>query len=126
MRKTGSPLDRLPAEAIPRARKLTQPGWVPPMLATLTDAPFSRKGWLFEPKWDGVRCLVFRDRRGVVRLVSRNEKPLNDRYPEIVAAMEQQSSRPFTADGEIVVFVGTTTSFEKLQQGEAAASLCLF
>jgi bifunctional non-homologous end joining protein LigD len=97
------------------------------MLATLTDAPFSRAGWLFEPKWDGVRCLVFRDRGGVVRLVSRNEKSLNERFPQLVAAIGQQSSaRAFIADGEVVAFAGKTTSFEKLQQGNAPVTLCLF
>ena len=42
--------------------------------------PFSNPEWLFELKWDGVRCFIFRDRRGVIRLVSRNEKPLDERF----------------------------------------------
>src|ERR1700733_6126205 len=45
--------------------------WIAPMLATLTDERFSRQGWLFEPKWDGERCLAFR-RGGDVRPFSRN------------------------------------------------------
>jgi bifunctional non-homologous end joining protein LigD len=53
-------LDELPAEAKARLRKRSQPEWIAPMLATLTDECFSRKGWLFEPKWDGERCLAFR------------------------------------------------------------------
>ena len=44
--------------------------WIAPMLATLTDERFSRQGWLFEPKWDGERCLAFR-RGGDVRLFSQ-------------------------------------------------------
>jgi bifunctional non-homologous end joining protein LigD len=45
-----NPLDRLPATARARLRKRPPPGWVAPMLATLRDQPFSREGWLFEPK----------------------------------------------------------------------------
>ena len=55
-----SPLLGLPAEAKARLRERAQPRWVAPMLATLTDERFSREGWLFEPKWDGERCLAFR------------------------------------------------------------------
>ena len=58
-----NPLDGLPAEAKARLRKVPQPTWVAPMLATLTDERFSREGWLFEPKWDGERCLAFRHGR---------------------------------------------------------------
>ena len=50
-----NPLNRLPAEAKARLRKKSQPEWIAPMLATLTDERFSRQGWLFEPKWDGER-----------------------------------------------------------------------
>jgi len=55
-----NPLELLPSRAKARLVKRTQPKWVAPMLATLTDERFSREGWLFEPKWGGERCLVFR------------------------------------------------------------------
>jgi len=58
-------------------RKSDQPEWLLPMLATLTEERFSRQGWLFEPKFDGVRCLVFR-RTGAIRLLSRNRQLLNE------------------------------------------------
>jgi bifunctional non-homologous end joining protein LigD len=73
------------------------------MLATLTDHPFSRKGWLFEPKWDGERCLAFGDDHNL-RLFSRNRKRLNEKYPEIAAAFRRQGINSFIADGEIVAF----------------------
>jgi len=57
------------------------------MLATLVAQPFSRKGWLFEPKFDGERCLALRCGADI-QLLSRNQKRLNDRYPELVAAFE--------------------------------------
>ena len=66
-----NPLNRLPAEAKARLRKKSQAEWVVPMLATLTNERFSREGWLFEPKWDGERCLIFRRHRQLT-LFSRN------------------------------------------------------
>jgi bifunctional non-homologous end joining protein LigD len=85
------------------------------MLATLTDERFSRRGWLFEPKLDGERCLAF-GRGDAVRLLSRNQIRLNERYPEIVEAFLGQRAVAFIADGEIVTFDGDVTSFAKLQQ----------
>jgi len=94
---------------------MAQPKWVAPMLATLTDERFSREGWLFEPKWDGERCLAFRLGRDL-RLFSRNRKRLNEKYPEITAAFQRQEADSFIADGEIVTFKNGVTSFAKLQQ----------
>jgi bifunctional non-homologous end joining protein LigD len=84
------------------------------MLATLTDEPFSRAGWIFEPKLDGERCLAVRD-RAKIRLVSRNQKTLNEKYPELVEAFRAQSEHQFVVDGEIVTFKGRVTSFSLLQ-----------
>jgi DNA ligase D-like protein (predicted ligase) len=109
------PLEALPASVKARLRRRAQPTWVAPMLATLTDRPFSRKGWLFEPKLDGVRCLVFRRSRGL-QLLSRNGTRLNGRYPELVAAFDRQTTARFITDGEIVAFDGGVASFAKLQQ----------
>jgi DNA ligase D-like protein (predicted ligase) len=107
-------LDGLPADAKARLRKGAQPKWVAPMLATLTDEVFSRQGWLFEPKWDGERCLAFRRGRDL-DLFSRNRIRLNAKYPEVVQAIHQQEAASFIADGEIVAFDGVITSFAKLQ-----------
>lgn len=108
-------LERLPARVTARLRKSPQPTWVAPMLATLTDKPFSRKGWLFEPKLDGERCLVFRHGRDL-RLLSRNQTRLNERYPEVAAAFHLQQAEFFITDGEIVTFKDGVSSFAKLQQ----------
>ena len=110
-----NPFDRLPAWAKARLRKRPQPIWVAPTLATLTDERFSREGWLFEPKLDGERCLAFRHGRDL-RLLSRNQKRLNEKYPEITAAFDSQQTESFIADGEIVTFRDGITSFAKLQQ----------
>lgn len=85
------------------------------MLATLTEERFSREGWLFEPKLDGERCLVFRRGRAL-HLYSRNRKRLNEKYPEVVAACQRQEPAAFIADGELVTFEDGVTSFAKLQQ----------
>jgi len=85
------------------------------MLATLTDERFSREGWLFEPKWDGERCLAFRRGRDL-SLFSRNRIRLNEKYPEITTALHRQQINSFIADGEIVTFKDGITSFAKLQE----------
>ena len=61
------------------------PRFIPPMLATLADAPFSRDGWVFEPKLDGIRGIAVRD-GDRVELWSRNELDLSHRFPQIVSA----------------------------------------
>src|SRR5437773_12429208 len=99
------PLDALPASVRADVRKATGATWFAPMLATLTEERFSRAGWLFEPKFDGERALAFRQGEEV-RLMSRNQKILNEKYPELVAAFESQEQESFIVDGEIVTFLG--------------------
>ena len=110
-----NPLHGLPAEAKARLRERAQPRWVAPMLATLTDERFSREGWLFEPKWDGERCLAFRC-GSELSLFTRNRIRLNEKYPELTAAFLRQRTDSFIADGEIVTFKDGITSFAKLQE----------
>ncbi len=90
------------------------PQWRSPTLATLTDDRFSDPDWLFERKLDGMRCLAFRD-GSTVRLLSRNHKPLDDTYPELVDALADQSPSRLVLDGEVVAFTGRRTSFARLQ-----------
>ncbi len=83
------------------------------MKAVLTDKRFSDPDWIFERKLDGVRCIAIRD-GGPVRLLSRNDLPMNGRYPEIATALDGQSCTRFAVDGEVVAFDGDQTSFAKL------------
>lgn len=115
VRNENSVFERLPPSIKTKLRKQAEPTWVPPMLATLTGEAFSREGWLFEPKLDGERCLGLRSGRRV-QLVSRNQKPLNIKYPELVKALESQHASSFVVDGEIVAFAGDVSSFATLQQ----------
>jgi bifunctional non-homologous end joining protein LigD len=110
-----SPFDALDDEAREALRRQDAPRWTAPMLATLTHEAFSEPGWLYERKLDGVRCLVFRDGDDL-RIMSRNEKRMNDTYPELVEELARQGCRDFVADGEIVAFDGNVTSFARLQQ----------
>ncbi|CAN5254507.1 ATP-dependent DNA ligase [soil metagenome] len=93
-----------------------------PMLAKPAPATFFDKGEdvLFEPKWDGFRCLVFKDGDDI-ELGSRNTKPLTRYFPEVVEAMRAQLPHRCVLDGEIVVALAdddgrSRLEFEMLQQ----------
>jgi ATP-dependent DNA ligase len=72
-----------------------------PMLARLA-RELPADGYLYEPKWDGFRCLAFRS-ADEVDLRSRNQRPLARYFPELVEALTAVSARSFVLDGEIVV-----------------------
>jgi bifunctional non-homologous end joining protein LigD len=90
-------------------------GWVEPELATLTKERFFDPAWMYERKFDGERCLAYRDRDGVA-LMTRNRQRVNSTYPELAAALAAQRATDFVVDGEVVAFDGDTTSFSRLQQ----------
>jgi bifunctional non-homologous end joining protein LigD len=90
-------------------------GWVEPELATLTKERFFNPAWMYERKFDGERCLAYRDRDGVA-LMTRNQQRVNSTYPELAAALAAQRATDFVIDGEVVAFDGDTTSFSRLQQ----------
>ena len=91
---------------------------VQPMLAKSVKGipdPVKHGGLVFEPKWDGFRCIVFRD-RDEVELASRNTKPLTRYFPEVVEAVRQSLPDRCVVDGEIFVAMGDRLEFEKLQE----------
>jgi bifunctional non-homologous end joining protein LigD len=86
-----------------------------PMLATSVDRPFSREGWFFELKWDGVRALAEVSRAGV-RIVGRSGRDETQRYPELSALRDALRGVDAIVDGEIVVLDDDgRPSFERLQ-----------
>lgn len=85
-----------------------------PALATLTKATFSREGWLFERKLDGMRVIASRS-GDEVRLRSRTGGDAGAAFPEIVHALAAIDTPDFVIDGEVVAFEGRQTSFSKLQ-----------
>jgi ATP-dependent DNA ligase len=70
------------------------------MLSTAADALPDGDGWLFEPKWDGFRTLVFRDGDEIV-LQSRDEKPMNRYFPELDEPLKAQLPERCVVDGEV-------------------------
>ena len=84
-----------------------------PMEALSVDEIPTGSGWLYEPKWDGFRCLVFRDGRKVV-LQSKSGRPLTRYFPDLVEAALGLKAKRFVLDGEIVVPQNRTFSFDDL------------
>ncbi len=98
-------------------RRRPMPTWLPPMLATLSEELPVGNNWVYEPKLDGVRALIYVTARSV-RMYSRNRKPLNDAYPELVEALRSGVHGEAVLDGEVVAFdeVRGVSSFSRLQQ----------
>lgn len=69
--------------------------------------------WQYEPKWDGFRCLAFRDHKQV-DLMSKASKPLTRYFPELVEAISRVEAKQFVLDGEIVIPVDGGLSFDSL------------
>jgi ATP-dependent DNA ligase len=90
-----------------------KPGFAP-MEAKSVDALPDEPGWRFEPKWDGFRCLVFRDGSDV-ELQSKSGKPLGRYFPEMVAAVQGMKAERFVLDGELIIPIGGVLSFDALQ-----------
>lgn len=85
-----------------------------PMLAKRVDALPQEGLWIFEPKWDGFRALIFRD-GGEVLIQSRDEKSLNRYFPELMDPLLQQLPKQCVLDGEIVIAAGGALDFDALQ-----------
>src|SRR5688572_29349645 len=85
-----------------------------PMLAKRVSELPTGDEWMFEPKWDGFRALVFRDGDEIL-LQSRDEKPLNRYFPELIEQLKAQLAPRCALDGEVVVARGGALDFEALQ-----------
>jgi ATP-dependent DNA ligase len=94
-------------------RLAVKPG-LPPMEAKLVDSLPEGWGWQYEPKWDGFRCLVYRD-GGEVYLQSKAGKPLGRYFPEVADSVLQMRADRFVLDGELIIPVGGHLSFDALQ-----------
>jgi ATP-dependent DNA ligase len=102
----------------PRAAKLTLP--IPtsyaPMEALLVDEiPDGSGEWQYEPKWDGFRCLAFRDGESI-DLRSKAGQPLARYFPDVVATLRELPATRFVLDGEILVPIKGAPSFDDLLQ----------
>jgi len=96
------------------------------MLATLVKEPFSRRGWVFEEKYDGVRILAYKEGKKIT-LVSRNGIDRTNRYEAIAADLAKLDSDTLLLDGEVVVFGAHQVSrFALLQQGRGKMQYAVF
>jgi ATP-dependent DNA ligase len=87
---------------------------VKPMLAKAVHEVPRDAGLMFEPKWDGFRCIVFRD-GDEIELGSRNDRPLTRYFPELVDLLAEALPERCVVDGEIVVVTGDGLDFDTLQ-----------
>jgi ATP-dependent DNA ligase len=85
----------------------------PPMEARSAEEIPAGQNWLYEPKWDGFRCLAFR-KGSEVLLQSKSGQPLGRYFPEIVEALSQLPHKQFVLDGEAVIMRGGKLSFDDL------------
>ena len=87
---------------------------VPPMEARTQDEILTGDEWQYEPKWDGFRCIAFRD-GDEVYLQSKAGQPLARYFPDVVAALTQLTAKRFVLDGELVIPVNGALVFDELQ-----------
>src|SRR4051794_1815008 len=86
-----------------------------PMEALSVETIPEGEEWQYEPKWDGFRCIAFRD-GPKVELQSKSLQPLARYFPEVVAALLRLKATRFVLDGEIAVPAGRGFSFDALLQ----------
>jgi ATP-dependent DNA ligase len=86
----------------------------PPMEAKAVDALPEGAGWQYEPKWDGFRCLFFRE-GAEVALMSKAGKPLQRFFPEVAATAAALPGDRLVLDGELIIPIGEILSFDALQ-----------
>jgi ATP-dependent DNA ligase len=87
---------------------------ISPMEARSVEEIPTGDGWQYEPKWDGFRCLAFRD-RDKIYLQSKNSQPLARYFPDVVASVAKLPQQRFVLDGELVIPIGGALSFDELQ-----------
>jgi len=89
-----------------------RPPYPPAEAKSVKDIP-SGSGWIYEPKWDGFRCLAF-GKGAKILLQSKAGQPLARYFPELVKALSELPAQQFVLDGEIVIFRGGQLSFDDL------------
>jgi len=87
---------------------------LPPMEARSVEKIPTGDEWQYEPKWDGFRCLAFRDRDKIF-LQSKNGQPLARYFPDVVANVAKLLQQQFVLDGELAIPIGGALSFDELQ-----------
>jgi ATP-dependent DNA ligase len=88
---------------------------LPPMEAVTSETLPTDGDWQYEPKWDGFRAVAYRD-GATVKLQSKSGQPLERYFPEVVERLLKIGAKTFVLDGELVVPVGKSLSFDDLLQ----------
>jgi ATP-dependent DNA ligase len=115
MKRAARKRERPPAHGAAQSRAFALPVTLEPMEArTESDLPEQDGGWRYEPKWDGFRCLAFKEREAV-ELRAKSGKALGRFFPEIVAALREIVIPRFVIDGELVIEIDGCLSFDALQ-----------
>jgi bifunctional non-homologous end joining protein LigD len=108
-------LQKKPGESGPASMKLPLAIPFAPMEAKVASELPTGSQWDYEPKWDGFRCLAFRNEKDV-QLQSKAGRPLTRYFPEVVAALLKSSAGKFVLDGELIVPIQGRLSFDHLLQ----------
>src|SRR2546421_8281387 len=87
---------------------------LPPMETRPVEEIPSENGWQYEPKWDGFRCIAFRDGEKLY-LQSKSGQPLARYFPDVVEALGSLPAKNFVIDGELAIPVNGALSFDELQ-----------
>ena len=87
---------------------------LPPMETRSAEEIPSGPDWQYEPKWDGFRCIAFRDGADIY-LQSKAGQPLARYFPDVVAALAKLPAKHFILDGELAIPVNGALSFDELQ-----------
>ena len=91
-----------------------QPPFLPMEAKSVAEIP-TGAGWQYEPKWDGFRCVAFRDGRSI-ELQSKSGQLLSRYFPELIEGLSGLKAERFVLDGEIIVLAGDKLSFDDLLQ----------
>src|SRR5690349_20932314 len=99
-------------KAQPEMKLPIQPVYLPMEAQQVGNIPRGDE-WQYEPKWDGFRCLAFRNDHEIA-LQSKSGQPMARFFPELVSALRELEPRQIVLDGEIVVPAGASVSFDAL------------
>lgn len=117
-KKADATVGAVPAEELkqefPPIKLPVGPPYAPMEAVSVTEIPHE-EGWLYEPKWDGFRCLAFR-RGEQVLLQSKAGQPLGRYFPELVQGLRQLPVQQFVFDGEIIILADGRLAFDELLQ----------
>ena len=117
-KKTKATVGAVPAEELkqefPPIKLPIRPPYPPMEALSVAEIPRG-DGWLYEPKWDGFRCLAFR-RGDEVLLQSKAGQPLGRYFPELVEGLQKLPVEQFVVDGEIIILEGGHLAFDELLQ----------